>query len=166
MTSAVQKEAAWLATGGDGLPALAATADGPFDVISAYWPRTPEFRKAGLYITRTGFQDLRFSAHRKLRRHQLLVRVVWPIGGSTVAAGMWEAEQAALDAAVDLVVARIVAFDMDKTHGGRFLSVAEAPEQQPIAVRFSDPARMNGGGGRVELTAEITYNADDNDYTA
>lgn len=164
--TAVQREAAWLATSGDGLPGLLTGAGGPFDVVQGYWPRTPQYRKAALYVTRAGYQDMRFGAHRKIRRHNLLVRVLWPLGSTTVGTQMWETEQAALDSAVHQVLQRIVAFDMDKTHGGRFMSVGEAPDAQPIQVRFSDPARATGGGGRVELTVEITYNADDTDYTA
>lgn len=163
MTSAVTKEAAWLATATvDGLPNLPST----FDVVQAYWPRTPTYRKAGLYLTRPGFQDMRFGAHRKIRRHQFLLRAMWPIGGGTVGTPLWETEQATFDAAVGFVIQRIVAFDMDKTHGGRFLSVAEAPDAMPISVTFSDPARASGGGGRVELSADITYYADDTDYIA
>ena len=44
---AVDREAAWLATSGDGLPALLVTAGGPFGVVQAYWPRTPGKRTAG-----------------------------------------------------------------------------------------------------------------------
>jgi hypothetical protein len=167
--TAVLKEADWLATtAADSLPVLlgdGAGGGGPFDVVQGYWPRTAEYRKAGLYLTRPAFQNLRFGAHRKIRRHQFLLRVLWPIGSTSVGSGLWEAEQTALDVAVDAVVDRIVAYDGDKTHGGRFLSVAEAPEAQPISVRYADPARATGGG-RVELTVEITYQADDNDYTA
>lgn len=164
--TAVQREAAWLVTSGDGLPALVTTAGGPFDVVQGYWPRTPQARKAALYLTRPGYADMRFGAHRKIRRHSFLLRVAWPIGATTIGTDLWEEEQIALDNAVHQVVARIVAFDGDKTHGGRFLSVAEAPAAQPINVRFGDPAHASGGGGRVDLTAEITYQADDNDYTA
>lgn len=164
--TAVQREAAWLATSGDGLPGLLVAAGGPFDVVQGYWPRTPQYRKAALYLVRAAAQDVRFGAHRKIRRHSFLLRVLWPLGSTTVGTQMWETEQAALDAAVSQVLARVVAYDMDKTHGGRFMSVAEAPDAQPINVRFSDPAHAAGGGGRVELTVEITYNADDTDYTA
>ena len=165
MTSAtaVDREAAWLATAGDGLPALKATAGGPFDVIQAYIPRSPALRKKGLYVTRPGFGDARFSQQRRMPTYSLRLVIQWPISSG---AGSAETEQRALDAAIDLVLQRIVGPLMDKTHGGRFLAVAEAPDHGPIQV-IQPPLSLIGlSGSDAALTAEIHYAADDADYTA
>jgi hypothetical protein len=165
MTSAVQREAEWLSTSGDGLVALKKTDGGPFDVVQAYWPRTPNTRQTGLYVLRGSLSDDRFAQDRRIQRHALRLRVVWPIGSTTVATGLWEDEQAALDAAVDAVLVRIRAHVYDHTHGGRFLSVAEAPQPGRIEVRFTDASALGPQAGG-QLRADITYSADDRDFTA
>jgi len=164
MTSAnaVDREAAWLTTAGDGLPALKTSAGGPFDVIQAYIPRSPALRKKGLYVTRGQLADQRFSQQRRMATHSLRLVIQWPISSG---AGSAETEQRALDAAIDLVLQRIVGPVMDKTHGGRFLAVAEAPNHGPIQV-IQPPLSLIGlQGSDASLTTEIHYEADDPDYT-
>jgi hypothetical protein len=157
---AVTREAAWLNSYNDGLPALHTSQNGPFDVVQAYWPRTRNARKGGIYVMRGEVNDRRFAAHRKIARHAFRLMIEWPIGGTTVATHIWEDEQQALDSAVDLLLQRIRGLDLDHTHGGRFLSVAEAPEPGSITVRFDPPERMPTNG-RAVLTASATYLADD-----
>ena len=160
--SAVDREASWLQQSGDGLPALQSTAGGPFDLVQAYIPRSPALRKRGLDVTRGGFSDARFSQQRRMVTHPLRLIVQWPIASGSGAA---EDEQRALDDALGLVVQRIVGPLMDKTHGGRFLAVAEAPNHGPIQV-IQPPLPLIGlQGSDASLTAEIHYEADDPDYS-
>ncbi|MFD9564346.1 hypothetical protein [Streptomyces sp. NPDC059994] len=158
MTSAdaVDREAAWLAAAdpADGLPALLASQGGPFDVVQAYQPRTPAARKNSLYVCRRRFQEVRTAHIRRMARHQFELRITWPQSSPT---GSAEDVQRALDAAVDLVLLRVGGLFMDKTHGGRFLSVAEDPAE--VSVDFADPvASMQN---RADLTCLISYSADD-----
>jgi hypothetical protein len=160
---AVARETAWLTSSGDGLPALLTSAGGPWDIIQAYMPRTPAQQKTQLYVMRRGFQTARFSNARRLPTYRFHLSAIWPIGATTTGPGIAEAEQAALDAALALLDERIEGFPNDKTHGDRFLSVAEAPAPSVIAVEISDPAQATSTG---YLSAAITYSADDEDYTA
>lgn len=150
---AVDREAAWLATSGDGLPGLLKGAGGPFDVVQAYWPRTQRSQQRGVYVLRRDILDDRFAAIQRLPQHQFVVRVVWPILASTGAA---EEEQRALDAAVELLLKRIRGPMLDKSHGGRFLSVAENPAA--IRVVFGDPEQTIP---LKALDAQVSYTADD-----
>lgn len=167
MATAAQLEAAWLSASGDGLPALLAADGGPWDTVQAYWPRTPEQRKRVIYVMRGQLDEDRVANQRKRQAHQFRLRLVWPIGSSTTSMGLWEAEQAALDDAVDQLVARIRGFGGDHTHGGAFLSVAEAPAPPRISVQFDDPARMSiGTSGWAQLGAAVTYAAHSRDLIA
>lgn len=157
---AVARAVAWLQTSGDGLPALQATDGGPWKIIQAYWPRTPAQRDRGLYVVRAATMTRRFGAQRKIDTYEFLAKVVWPAAAGT---GTWETDQTALDAAIDLTVQRMNGFVEEKTWGGRFLSVAEAPEHAQILVRYEDPERMTGP---AVLRASITWAADDVDYVA
>lgn len=152
--NAVDRETAWLATSGDGLPALLADAGGPFDVVQAYWPRTPELSKRGLYVMRRRIRTKRFAAVRGMNKYPFALRIVWPaLDGD----GKAENDQRALDEAVELVLQRIGGTVGDKTHGGRFLSVSEDGEE--TNVEFDEPAHTLAD--TACLTATITYNADD-----
>lgn len=158
---AVAREAAWLQaySDADGLPALLANQGGPFDVVQAYIPRTGVQRQSRLYVTRAALRVERFGFNRKINHHTFLLRLYWPQSSPT---GQAESVQADFDAAVDAVVLRISGLFQDKTHGARFLSVAEDPNS--IDVQFTDPeASMQA---KAELTATITYQADDQDYTS
>lgn len=150
---AVDRETAWLATVGDTLPALLASAGGPFDVVQAYQPRTPNRRQKNLFVLRQQLHDKRFAHPRRMSDYQFLLRIWWPLSSG---AGSAEADQRSLDAAVDLVLTRIAGFVGDKSHGGRFRSVAEDPAE--VTVRFDDPERTMP---EAVFTAEITYYADD-----
>lgn len=154
---AVQRETSWLSQSGDGLPALLKANSGPWDVINAYWPRTPNYNLNGIYVMRTRLIDIRWSNQRKLPRHSFRLRLLWRIGSTTTGMSIGEVEQANFDAAVDLLLQRLRGTLGNKTHGGRFLSVAENPAL--ISVTFDDPelSLQNGSFYR----AQISYSADD-----
>lgn len=162
---AVAREVAWLQTSGDGLPGLLKPTGGPLDTVQAYWPRTPNGRQTSLYLMRHSLQERRFANQRKIWQYRFRAVLWWPIGATTTNAPLWEAEQQALDNTVDLVLARIRGFVGDHTHGGRFLSVAEAPQSGSVDVTFDDPERTANATPAM-LRAEISYLADDNDFTA
>ena len=157
---AVAREIVFLTASGDGLPALLTAAGGPFDVIQAYWPRTPATRQTGLYLMRTTLVGVRWANQRRIETHNFVGKLRWPIGATTTTVGIWEAEQAAFDAAVALLVQRIYAYLGDHTHGGAFLSVAEAPEPGRVSVHFDDPEHTTTQTPAL-LSATITYSADD-----
>ena len=158
---AVQREAEWLRaySASDGLPGLLKAYGGPFDVVQAYVPRTGAQRQARLYVTRSALRVERFGFNRKINHHTFALRLYWPQSSPT---GQAESVQAAFDTAVDAVVQRVSGLFQDKTHGARFLSVAEDPMQ--IDVQFADPEATIQA--KAELTATITYQADDQDYTS
>lgn len=158
---AVQREADWLRaySATDGLPALLKTNGGPFDVVQAYVPRTGGQRQARLYVTRAQLRVERFGFNRKINHHTFVLRLYWPQSSPT---GQAESVQQAFDTAVDAVVQRVSGLFQDKTHGARFLSVAEDPTD--IGVQFADPEASIQA--KAELTALITYQADDQDYTS
>lgn len=158
-SDAVDREAAWLATSGDGLPALLTSAGGPFAVVQAYRPRTPERRALGqLYVLRGRIQQRRFANQRVMNAYAFRLELVWPITKGT---GNAEDEQRAFDAAVELVLQRILGFPLDKTHGGRFLQVAEDPRN--VDVAFDPPEQTIPTDS--ELRATISYGANDPDFT-
>lgn len=158
---AVARETAWLAAFDttDGLPGLLAAYGGPFDVVQAYVPRTPAQRRRALYVLRSNLRVERFGFNRKINHHTFMLRLSWP---QTSPSGDAESVQAAFDEAVGLVVDRISGLFLDKTHGARFMSVAENPAD--IMVDFADPEQSMKD--RADLTAVITYIADDQDYTS
>jgi len=158
---AVAREAAWLATPiDDGLPILLAAAGGPWNIVQAYLPRTPAQQQTQIYVLRRRLVTARFSQQRRMATHHLHLSCIWPIGATSV--GVAENEQQALDAALSLLVTRIEGFVNDKSHGNRFLSVAEAPNGSTIDVEYGDPGQGIADG---RLTATVTYTADDADYT-
>ena len=155
-SSAVDREAAWLGTSGDGLPALKTSDGGPFQILQARWPRTPSTSKTALYVLRApsmSFMVDRYAAPRSLLTTQFLLRLTWPLASGS---GSAEIEQLAFEQAIDSVLTRIMGTISDKTHGGRFLSVGES--RTGIVVNYQDPeasiqARSFG--------ASINYSADD-----
>lgn len=163
--SVVQREATWLAAynPADGLPALLSSAGGRWDIVAAYLPRTPPTRQTAIYLVRASLEETRFANQRKRQTHGFHARLFWPIGSSTTASGMWESEQYAFDLAVDDLVARIRGTLLDHTHGGQFLSVAEAPTGGHIGVRFAEPTAS--ASGPAMLIADVTYFADSTDIT-
>jgi hypothetical protein len=147
-----------LATVGDGLPALLAPL-GPWGVLQGYQPRTPAERSVGqLYVLRQRIREKRFANQRRMAKYEFLLRLVWPLNSGI---GNAEEDQAAFDAAVDLVLLRVGGFRGDKSHGGRFLSVGEDPDE--VDVRFDPPAATLTAD--ATLRAEITYWADDFEIT-
>jgi hypothetical protein len=155
---AVDRETAWLATTTDSLPALLASAGGPFDVVQAYWRRTPQGRAKQLFVLRKSLQEERFANVRRMPRYRFELRITWPQSSATGAA---EDPQRALDAAIDLVLQRVGGLVGDKSHGGRFLSVAEHPPE--VTVDFADPERSMDA--RADLQATVSYWADDTEIT-
>lgn len=160
---AVVRETAWLTAYSptDGLPGLPTSLGGPFDVVQAYWPRTPATRTNQLYVMRGRIMSDRLGFSRRIDKYDFRLRIIWPLSSST---GAWEPVQQALDDAVDLVLQRIIgpvnAMPLDKTHGARFLEVAEDPCL--INIEFSDPEQA---AAAAQLEATITYSASDRDYT-
>jgi hypothetical protein len=152
----VVREAEWLAAYNptDGLPGLLRAYGGPFDVVQPYWPRTPAARRNSLYVLRRNIQSVRTANVRSMARYQFLLRIIWPMSAPSGAA---EASQQALDDAVELVLKRVGGLFMDKTHGGRFLSVAENPPQSD--ADFADPEASIAA--KADLRCDITYWADD-----
>lgn len=150
---AVDREAAWLATAGDTLPALLENSGGPFDIVQAYYPRTPNLDRRALYVTRLRLTQPRFGGQRLITQYSMRLIVEWPLLSGT---GSAEDEQRALDAAMDLVVQRITGFVHDKTHGGRFLSVAENPRD--ISIDWT-PVEQTIPLGLLHAIA--AYSADD-----
>lgn len=155
---AVTRETAWLQTSGDGLPALLATAGGPFDNVQAYFPRTPPMEQRSLFVMRQRINQPRVANVRLRSQYPFLLRIWWPL---LSADGSAEEEQQALDNAIELVLERVSGPEFDKTHGGRFLSVAENP--RTVSVVFHDP--MVTLMQRNTLICDITYSADDLEIT-
>lgn len=153
---AVARETAWLTAydPADGLPALLAADGGPFDIVQGYLPRTPVQRRCQLYVMRRRLQEVRTAHVRRMARHQFELRIIWPASSPTGAA---EVPQQALDNAIELVLERIGGLMLDKTHGGRFLSVAEDPAE--VSVDFADPEPSLRD--RADLTCVVSYSADD-----
>jgi hypothetical protein len=155
---AVTREAAWLTTSGDGLPALLTSAGGPWGNVQAYQPRTPGRRGSNIFVLRRQIHEKRFANVRRMPTYEFVLKLVWPLSSGQ---GRAEDDQQAFDAAVDKVLTRIGGFTGDKSHGGRFLSVAEDP--QYVNVRFVDPETTMAP--EAEFRAEITYFADDTEIT-
>lgn len=164
---AVEREANWLTTfnPADGLPALLKSNGGPWDIVQAYWSPSRSARQTRFYLVRGILTEDRFAAPRRMDHYTFTGKLYWPVGATTNGPGMWEAEQAAFDAAINLVLARVRGVLYDHTHGGQFLSVAEAPDPGRISVHFVDPEAAQGNSP-AELRATITYEADDRDFTA
>lgn len=159
---AVQREADWLAdfNPADGLPALSTAQGGPFDVVQAYLRRTPPGRTNQLYVTRSHLRVERFGFNRKINHHTFALRIIWPLSSRR---GDAESVQQSLDDAVELVLQRITGppgLPADKTHGARFMAVAEDPCVIDVRILPQSP------GPDSAIEALITYTADDQDYTA
>lgn len=156
-SDAPDREAAWLNSSGDGLPALGAANGGPFQIIQARWPRAENTNKRAIYVLRTpanGYSVKRFAAQRSMASHRFTLRLNWRL---TSGQGAAEADQLAFEEAIDLVLARIEDVLGDHTHGGRFQEAGE----DGITVTDYDPVRdMQSGIFR----AAIQFSADDPDF--
>ena len=162
--TAVARESEWLCVVGDSLPTLLAEYGGPWEVVQAYWPGARWAKdKHGIYVDARTVADPRVSNARIRSQYQFTLTLTWPVKGQgSGGAGtsnlslIAETEQQNLDSAVALVIQRIRGPLGDKSHGGRFLSVAENPRtvnytKQDAAVTI--PQRM--------LRATLAYRADD-----
>jgi hypothetical protein len=151
----VARETAWLQTSGDGLPALLTSAGGPFADVHAYWPRGSDMNTYShtLYVMRTRIAVDRFANVRLMPHYPMHLVAWWAVVDGS---GSAETEQSNLDSAIDLVLTRINGLLGDKTHGGRFLSVAENP--RVLDVEFA-PAEATLPEGY--LRADVLYSADD-----
>lgn len=154
---AASREAAWLNTSGDGLPALTVANGGPWSTIQAYNPRTPGKRLRTIYVIRPEFTVMRFANIRQMPHYQFKLLLNWPLSN---VAGSEENEQTSFDQACELVLERILGLPQDKTHGGRFLSVAEKPE----FVTFLQEDPVHTISAQNCLLATFTYHADDFEY--
>jgi hypothetical protein len=154
------REAAWLCISTDSLPALLTVNGGPWDIIQAYWRRTPPKEKTEIYVTRTAFDDNHPMSQRYRPQHEIVLRLYWPVRQAT--SPLAEQEQQALDSAIELLIQRIRDVLGDKTHGGAFLSAAEAPRGTSASVRFED-AEMTIAASQ-ELRATVTYRIDDLEF--
>lgn len=155
---AVAREAAWLRTSGDGLPALPAAAGGPWKVVQAYWPGSRlATQQPGIYVLRSRLEDNRAANIRIRPAYEFTLKLTWPI--LTAGAPIAETEQQHFDDAVDLLLQRIRGPVNDKSHGGRFLSAGEAPREQPVSVAFADPEQTIAADRALRAT--VTYYADD-----
>jgi hypothetical protein len=151
----VARETAWLQAAGDSLPALLTANSGPWQVVQAYWPRTPHANQRGIYVVRARLLDPRVSSQRIRPRYQLTLKCVWPVVATS--AGLLESEQQNLDSALDPLMQRIRGPVGDKSHGGRFLSAGENP--RTVDVPFEDPERTMAAAKR--LLATVVYFIDD-----
>lgn len=156
--TACQREAAWLVTAGDGLPALLAADGGDWDIIQAFWPGSRlESSKRGIYVTLRRNTDQLLSGQRVRPQMTFALKLVWTIKTST--APIAENEQAAFADALEALVERVRGPVLDKTHGARFLSVGQVPVGRGWPqITWTDPEQTLPQ--RV-LRAEFTYMADD-----
>lgn len=154
----VSRETEWLNTAGDGLPALNASAGGPFGIVSGYWPRTPATMRTSLYVTRTQIVEERTAHIRIMPKYRMVLHALWPLNNN---GGSAETDQQNLDNAIEQVLARIRGFPHDHSHGGRFLSAGESPGM--VTVAFT-PASETVNLGIFKAT--ISYSVDDFEITA
>ena len=154
------REAAWLCISTDSLPALLVVNGGPWNIIQAYWRRTPAKQQTEIYVTRSGFDDNHPMSQRYRPQHEIVLKLYWPVRATS--AGLAETEQQNLDSAVELLIQRIRGLLGDKTHGGAFLSAAEVPRGTSTSVKFDD-AEMTIAASQ-ELRATVTYRIDDLEF--
>jgi hypothetical protein len=154
------REAAWLnTTANDGLPVLPSSAGGPWEVIQAFWTRTPGTQQTQLYVSSLEIDDERTSSQRIMPHYQITLDLHWPVRVTT--SPLLETEQQNLKNAVDLLVQRIRGPVGDKTHGGAFLSAGEVPRSPGVHVSFEHP--MQTVPADKELRASVIYYADDDE---
>lgn len=164
--SAVARETAWLVTAGDSLPSLLAVNGGPWVVIAAYWQGAQTRTQApAIYVTRGKAEQIRVGNQRIRPRYPMRLELCWPVlaispGGSSIAAQ----EQQALDNAVELLRQRVTGPLGDKSHGGRFLSVAEVKGAPGFEVTF-EPAAETIRAAK-EIRGLATYSIDDYEISA
>lgn len=156
LSDAVPREVAWLNSSGDGLPTLVAP-DGPWDLIQVWRPRTAQMRKSAVYVLRNIYTVKRFANIRSMTTHDFKLKLFWPLSSGT---GEAESDFAEFEYAVQQLVLRILGQLGDKTHGGRFLSIAEDPNF--LIVELQDPDTTIGS--QAGFLGEITYSGDDPEF--
>lgn len=137
---AVQRETDWLTDITTvGLPVLLASEGGAWDLVLPYGRANGTVSPARvLFISRVSGTDARFTiGAQRIQAHQFLVSAEWPVRASSNP----QADLAAFDAAIETVLIRIRGLVGDKTHGSRFLSVAEGHEA--TGGQTSAPARID-----------------------
>ena len=164
---ACAREAAWLNTTGDGLPSLASSAGGPFQVVAAYEQGAQTRTQAtAVYVMRGAVQQVRVANQRVRPRYPVKLEMHWPVrvispGASSIAA----TEQQNFDNAIELLRQRVTGPLGDKSHGGRFLSAAEAVRgQAAIDVQYEPPGQTIPAN--KELRATMAYFIDDYEINA
>ena len=161
IADAVAREAEWFVGDhvADGLPALLAATgnDGPFGVVGAY-PRRLSQRAHQCYVWREALTDTRRGAGLHELRHFLVATVLWSQAASPERA---HNDQAALDAALERIFTRIVGAG-NRSHGGRFTSVAAATSGPGVGMRMTDPfaalvVRDAPGGLGLAYRVDVRY---------
>lgn len=161
---AAAREAAWLQTATDSLPSLLAEDGGPWDVVQAYWPGAHLAKnKHGIYVDARPVADPRVSNQRIRPQYTFVLTLLWPLKAQGATAGasgtsrIPETEQQNLDNAAALLIERIRGPLGDKSHGGRFLSVAENP--RTVTYEKQDPSVTIPQSN--SLLASVVYKGDD-----
>jgi hypothetical protein len=159
MTSAEEREAAWLSSTGDGLPSLPASDGGPWDVIQAWQPGSKlNYSLSGIYVWSRPVIDDRVSSQRIMPRNDIQLYCLWPVKNPVVP--LAETAQEALKQATILLLLRVRGPVGDKSHGGRFLSVAESVRPQAMLDNPQQTITKEGC-----LRQVVTYRADDYEVT-
>lgn len=127
---------------------------GPWDLIQGYFPRTLAKRQKTVVVMRSQIHVVRFANVRSMPTYQFRLGLIWPLSSGQ---GSAEDDQQQFDSAIDLLLKRIMGIQLDHTHGGRFLSVAEKPEF--IVVNYENPEQTVGP--MASFMAEVLYSADD-----
>jgi len=151
------REAAWLNTTGDGLPSLNASANGPWQVLQAFYSRTPGTQQTQCYVWAGEIADNRVANIRIRTTYQVTLDLHWPVRQTT--SPLAEQEQQNFKNAVELLLQRIRGPVNDKSHGGAFLSAGEVPRQPGVHVQFEHPSVTIPAD--KELRATVTYFVDD-----
>lgn len=160
---AVQREAAWLNTANDGLPNLLADAGGRWDLVNAYWSRTPNQRGRIVWVNKGHMSIRRFAHVRKLITYHFELECWWPLSSQ---GGYSEGDQAEFDLALNDLIMRISGFGYtsstvaDKTHGGRFLAAGET-QNGGDSIEVSTPPASNTLPVGIGYVATLTYAAED-----
>lgn len=151
------REAAWLQVATDSLPVLPSANGGPWDIIQAFWNRTPATQKTQIYVWSSSVEDERAMNVRIRPHYEITLLCHWPV--RQTAAPLAETEQQAFKNAVDLLIQRIRGPLGDKTHGGAFLSAGEVPRSPGVHVQYEPPWVTIPAD--KELRCTVTYYADD-----
>src|ERR1700730_9183643 len=91
------RETAWLATYTDSLPALLTANGGPWDIIQAFWRRTPATQKTEIFVMSLMFEDDRAANIRIRPGYDITLDLRWPIRQTGI--GLAETDQQAFKTA-------------------------------------------------------------------